>query len=658
MLQNSSIGVIAGSGIGVSGTSSLGGSFTIANTGVLSFNGRNGLVTPLANDYSFAQLSGTDSATSNLVYNNQANTYTAGSKQTFKASATLAGLSFDGGVATDPTTLASGDTWFNTAASHLKFFDGTTTKTLAFTTDIAAGTVTGTGLTSGQLIVGAGGISIATGNLTGEVTTSGSTAATLAATISSAHTFSNAANAFSGSGAGLSNVNAATLGGLSSSAFAQLGTNNVFTGSVTASSFSGNGANLTALNASSVSTGTMADARLSTNVALLNAANSFTNTTGNTFAGTTTLGNTGAGSGGLLIPPSANGAQKASFPFDMEATNTGNNVHLFRIVAQDGTTPNWNFQFCNSAPCTPTADGLSIAGSTGLITFAPGQTFPGAGTGTVTQVSTGAGLTGGPITTTGTISIPNAGVTNAMLANSSVTVTAGTGLSGGGSVALGGTVTLNNSGVTSLTGTANQVSVSAATGGVTLSLPATINVNTSGNAASATTAGVATTAGNVTGIVAVANGGTGVNSTNTAANQVFASPSGASGAPTFRAMATADLPANQTTRTICYVAGADNNATALDTTFSQKSFFANLIGPMTAVNLRCQTDAGTATIQINKNGGAAGTLSNTLTCTTTFGANAGSFNVPSIALNDALDLSITTTTGAKRVTACLSATVN
>jgi hypothetical protein len=411
MLQNSSIGVIAGSGIGVSGTSSLGGSFTIANTGVLSFNGRNGLVTPLANDYSFAQLSGTDSATSNLVYNNQANTYTAGSKQTFKASATLAGLSFDGGVATDPTTLASGDTWFNTAASHLKFFDGTTTKTLAFTTDIAAGTVTGTGLTSGQLIVGAGGSSIATGNLTGEVTTSGSTAATLAATISSAHTFSNAANAFSGSGAGLSNVNAATLGGLSSSAFAQLGTNNVFTGSVTASSFSGNGANLTALNASSVSTGTMADARLSTNVALLNAANSFTNTTGNTFAGTTTLGNTGAGSGGLLIPPSANGAQKASFPFDMEATNTGNNVHLFRIVAQDGTTPNWNFQFCNSAPCTPTADGLSIAGSTGLITFAPGQTFPGAGTGTVTQVSTGAGLTGGPITTTGTISLANSGVT-------------------------------------------------------------------------------------------------------------------------------------------------------------------------------------------------------------------------------------------------------
>lgn len=39
------------------------------------------------------------------------------------------------------------------------------------------------------------------------------------------------------------------------------------------------------------------------------------------------------------------------------------------------------------------------------------------GTGTVTQVNTGAGLTGGPITTTGTVLIATAGVTNAMLAN-------------------------------------------------------------------------------------------------------------------------------------------------------------------------------------------------------------------------------------------------
>jgi hypothetical protein len=57
--------------------------------------------------------------------------------------------------------------------------------------------------------------------------------------------------------------------------------------------------------------------------------------------------------------------------------------------------------------------------------------------------------------------------TNAGLQNSSVTVTAGTGMSGGGAVALGSSVTLTNAGVTSVTG-AGTVSVSASTGAVTI----------------------------------------------------------------------------------------------------------------------------------------------------------------------------------------------
>src|SRR5579859_504656 len=93
---------------------------------------------------------------------------------------------------------------------------------------------------------------------------------------------------------------------------------------------------------------------------------------------------------------------------------------------------------------TPTETGLSIA-SSGQITFAAGQTFPGTGGGTGIIITTGAGLTGSsnPITTTGTLSIANAGVTNSMLANSAVTVSAGTGLTGGGAVALGAGTTLN-----------------------------------------------------------------------------------------------------------------------------------------------------------------------------------------------------------------------
>jgi len=60
----------------------------------------------------------------------------------------------------------------------------------------------------------------------------------------------------------------------------------------------------------------------------------------------------------------------------------------------------------------------------------------------VTSVGSGAGLTGGPITGSGTLSIATGGVTNAMLANPSVTVTAGSGLTGGGTATLGSAVTL------------------------------------------------------------------------------------------------------------------------------------------------------------------------------------------------------------------------
>ncbi len=69
-------------------------------------------------------------------------------------------------------------------------------------------------------------------------------------------------------------------------------------GNVTASNYNGNGSALTLLNATNISSGTLADARLSTNVALLNAnqtfsgANSFTNAR-NTFAGSFTGALTG-----------------------------------------------------------------------------------------------------------------------------------------------------------------------------------------------------------------------------------------------------------------------------------------------------------------------------------------------------------------------------
>ena len=67
----------------------------------------------------------------------------------------------------------------------------------------------------------------------------------------------------------------------------------------------------------------------------------------------------------------------------------------------------------------------------------------GTGTGTVTSVGSGAGLTGGPITTSGTLSIASAGVTNTMLQHSSLTLTPGTGLTGAGAMSLGNSYSLN-----------------------------------------------------------------------------------------------------------------------------------------------------------------------------------------------------------------------
>jgi hypothetical protein len=486
MLQNSSIGVVAGTGIGVTGTSSLGGSFTIANTGVLSFNGRNGIVAPQANDYSFAQLSGTDSPTSHLVYDNQANVFTAG-KQTLPASAaTFASLNFPNTGVT-PTTPLTGDVWLTTGDNHLQFQSAGGVKSLAFTTDIAAGTVTGTGLTSGQLIVGAGGSGITTGNLTGDVTTSGSAATTLAGSIGGTHTFSGNVT--------FSNTINGSISGNAASATTATTATSATTASTAAT------ANAVAFNGITTGTNTTATMTVGTGASIVPTGTGLINATqlggvaaanyartdqANTFTGMNTMGNTGNGAGGILIPISANGAQKPSFPLDMEATNTGGNLHLFRIIGQDGTVANWNFQFCNAAPCTPVSNGLSIAGSTGVITFAPGQTFPGTGTGTVTSFSSGSLV---PLFST---AVANATSTPALSFNLT-----------------------SQAANTVFAGPNGAASAPTFRSLVAADLPASITSNTTG------------TATNITGIAAIANGGTGATTAATARTSLGAAANGA-----------------------------------------------------------------------------------------------------------------------------------
>jgi len=66
---------------------------------------------------------------------------------------------------------------------------------------------------------------------------------------------------------------------------------------------------------------------------------------------------------------------------------------------------------------------------------------------------------GSPITTSGTITLGLSNVPNASLANSSITVTAGSGLTNGGAVSLGSTVTLDVGAGTGITVNANDVAL-------------------------------------------------------------------------------------------------------------------------------------------------------------------------------------------------------
>lgn len=66
---------------------------------------------------------------------------------------------------------------------------------------------------------------------------------------------------------------------------------------------------------------------------------------------------------------------------------------------------------------------------------------------------------------------------NTAIENSTVTINTTGGIAGGGTVDLGGTLTLYNTGVTNISGTTNQISVSNATGAVTISLPSNVTVS-------------------------------------------------------------------------------------------------------------------------------------------------------------------------------------
>jgi hypothetical protein len=110
-------------------------------------------------------------------------------------------------------------------------------------------------------------------------------------------------------------------------------------------------------------------------------------------------------------------------------------------------------------------------------------------------------------------------------------------------------------------------------------------------------------------------------------------------------------------RGIVYLAGCDT-CTALADTDDQNDFYVNVIGPLTIQSVACYTDGGTPSINVQRDdGSAANILSSNLTCTT--GGAAGSINLSedNVAVNEKLDFTLVSASGAKRITLVIKATL-
>jgi hypothetical protein len=250
-------------------------------------------------------------------------------------------------------------------------------------------------------------------------------------------------------------------------------------------------------------------------------------------AGTDYSSGTAALTTGILKSTATTGALSIAVAADFPTLNqntTGTAAIATNVTVTDNTSlaatvyPTWVTANTGNLPPEVSSTKLSFNPSTGTLSS---TVFAGSG----------ASLT----------NIPNTALTN-----SSITITAGTGMSGGGATALGGSVTLTNAGVTS-NAAGFGIGVSSSTGAVTISNTG-VTAFTSGTGLSINTAATGSVSVTNTGVTSIVAGtGIGVSgatgavtitssiaSATQANNTIFAGPAtGGPLAPAFRTISLA-----------------------------------------------------------------------------------------------------------------------